>query len=1176
MSQIATLFASDINRRIEEVIKVDQTDADIIASEIEEYVVTNTLKRHFIEVLERYLETPQKPHEGIAVWVSGFFGSGKSSYAKILGLAIENRDISGISASERFSASVGDAKLTVLLKGINERIPTHTVIFDVSTDRGIRSGNQMLTEIMYRLFLESLGYAKEIDLAELEIDLETRGQLTEFETRFEELQGKEWNTGKGMLSFAIIEASATLNAMQPATFPQPDSWAKSRPKVDISPGKLADRIVELMKRRRPGFSLMFVVDEVGQFVARDVQKMLDLQAIVQQLGIKGRGKHWIVITSQERLNELVSGLDDKKIELARLMDRFPLQAHLESSDISEVTSRRVLKKSAPAEAELGKLFDAHRARLELNSRLTADISLPSLNRQSFIDLYPLLPYQVDLIIDIVSGLRTQGGASKHVGGANRTIIKLAQQLLINPATRLSELPVGSLARLDQVYDLIEGNITSDIRAKIASIPHRVQHPDAQAVGKVVCLLQFVKTVHRTPENIAAALLDRVDGDSKLSAVKGALADLEAALMVRQGDDGYRIPTPAEDDWDRTRSTIDPRSADRKRLLSEVMTGFWTPQPSFSLGDAKQFRAGLMVNGADTIAGDITFHVQFADDAAEAAKEADGFRRRSQLETKSIFWVITLSEEIERELREAYRSTQMIERKGRGATTADETTLIAEERVRQRRHMDELRRRLRTAALSGQIFFRGNDRSPAPGATDIGKTAASILELTLPIVYDRFQEASAKALDLKRGLDALFTAENLAGLPSVYNQLSLLRDEQGKIVFRTDTVPLSEVMTQIEARANYGEQATGKFLEDEFSKVPFGWDFEAVRLFTLSLLRAGRIEGVSKGQTIETTTSLHAKECFSNSNLFRAANFRPKKGIDFSVIADTAVHFKEAFGNEVRELTENAVAAQLRKEIERHEEDLERIFGIMRGARLPGIEMVENAVDQMRAIRRGSDQNAITTFNAGHRSIKDAIQRGADLARVLTEPAMKDIERARAAVARLPVLLQEPDLDPAIAAKGDELKDLLGKETFFRDLPAIDQFAMLLDTEFKRRFDAALDERVEIYLTATETLAKTPGWERLDDAQRDEIARPLRRGADRNADGQSLGHLRSEKEACAGRIANAVATIYQILEGDRLATVSLSEFFAGGIETEEQLDQALVGVRDEFSRLIGEGKKVIVR
>jgi hypothetical protein len=216
----------------------------------------------------------------------------------------------------------------------------------------------------------------------------------------------------------------------------------------------------------------------------------------------GRGKHWIVVTSQEKLNEIVSGLDDKKIELARLMDRFPLQVHLEPSDISEVTSRWVLRKAGEAETVLGRLFDQSRARLEASTRLTADISLPPVTRQSFIDLYPMLPYQIVLIIDIVSGLRTHGGASKHVSGANRTIIKLAQQLLINPATKLADHETGVLVRLDHVYDLIDSNIASAIHAKIASMPKSVAHPLAKPVAKVVCLLQFVPTVHRTAENIA--------------------------------------------------------------------------------------------------------------------------------------------------------------------------------------------------------------------------------------------------------------------------------------------------------------------------------------------------------------------------------------------------------------------------------------------------------------------------------------------------------------------------------------------------------------------------------------------------------------------------------------------------------------------------------------------------
>jgi hypothetical protein len=329
---IKTLFANNIHRRIEEVIKVDQTDEEILRDEINEYVVTDAIRAHYTNIFDAYHETPNKPHEGIAIWVSGFFGSGKSSFAKMLGLAIANREIAGQHAADRFAQRTGDKKLQVLLKSINEKIPTHTVIFDVSTDRGIRSGNQTLTEIMYGLFLQSLGYAKDLDLAELEITLEEKGQLQHFEDEYRRLFKKEWNAEKGKVAFALSEASRVLHSLDPATYPMADSWVKAvKNKADISPGKLAERANELMKRRRPGESLMFVVDEVGQFVARDVQKMLDLQAVVQSLGVKGRGKHWIVVTSQEKLGELVSGLDDKKIELARLMDRFPLQVHLEPS-----------------------------------------------------------------------------------------------------------------------------------------------------------------------------------------------------------------------------------------------------------------------------------------------------------------------------------------------------------------------------------------------------------------------------------------------------------------------------------------------------------------------------------------------------------------------------------------------------------------------------------------------------------------------------------------------------------------------------------------------------------------------------------------------------------------------------------------------------------------------------
>lgn len=1175
---IKTLFANDIHRPIEEVIKVDQTDEEIVRDEINEYVVTDAIRSHFTQILEAYRETPNKPHEGIAIWVSGFFGSGKSSFAKMLGLAVANRTVAGESAAERFAHRAGDKKLQVLLKTINEQIPTHAVIFDVSTDRGIRSGNQTLTEIMYGLFLQSLGYAKDLDLSELEIGLEEKGQLARFEEEYKRLFKKDWATEKGKVAFALSEASRVLHSLDPDTYPMADSWVKAvKNKADITPGKLAERVGELMKRRKPGYSLMFVVDEVGQFVARDVQKMLDLQAIVQQLGVKGRGKHWVVVTSQEKLGELVSGLDDKRIELARLMDRFPLQVHLEPSDITEVTSRRVLSKNAAAQTTLGKLFDEHRGRLTEHTRLTADIKLPELSRETFIDLYPLLPYQIDLIIQIVSGLRTQGGASKHVGGANRTIIKLAQQLLINPAVNLADRPVGDLVRLDQVYDLVEGNIGSEVRAKIAAIPKLVEHPLAQPVAKVICLLQYVKSVHRSAENIAAALHGQVGGDSQLASVKEALRALEAAHQVRHGDDGYRIPTPAEDDWERLRNGINPKPGDSHRLYQEVLSAFWQPQPSYTLFETKTFKAGLAIHGREITSGDMMFQVHLAEDGKDFDALAAELRTRSQQERKHVFWAIPLTDAIDRETVELFRSKEMLARKERETKGEDTPALIAEERVRLRRHSDELRRLLKAAALSGRIYFRGNDRSPSDRAVDVGKTAAEVLGQVLPEVFDRFKEAAAKATDVKKGTDALFTAENLQGLPSVFSSLGLLRDEKGKTVFRTESGPLKEVLDRIEERANYGDTASGRYLADEFAKEPFGWDFEVVRLLVLSLLRAGKIEATSKGQTLDTVTGVEARETFSNNNLFRQASFRPKKGIEFEELVKASEAFRDTFGSEVKELNASSIVAELRKEVARNEDTVASALATLTAHRLPGGTVLEDAIGQMKAILRGSEDNAIATFNASHRAIKDAIKRAVELEQVLSEPRLHDLERAREAQSNLWTFLeQEADIADDLRMCATELEDLLQRETFFKELPAIEQHTRALELEYQRRFDEALDARVAAYTKAFDKLVKTPGWTEIDEDQQRRLAEPFERGMKRDETGVTIPQLRADRDACDGRLRAAIAELRRIIDGERVVTVSVASYFAGGIETEEQLEAALDGIREECARLIGAGKKVIIQ
>lgn len=1175
---IKTLFTNDITRRIEEVIKVDQTDEEILREEIKEYVVTDAIRSHYTAIYDAYSETPNKPHEGIAIWVSGFFGSGKSSFAKMVGLSIENRLIKGKPAAERFAQRTGDAKLQVLLKTISEKIPTHAVIFDVSTDRGIRSGNQTLTEIMYGLFLQSLGYAKDLDLSELEIGLEETGRLARFEEEYRQLFKKDWSVEKGKVAFALSEASRVLHSLESETYPMADSWVKAvKNKADISPGKFAERATELMKRRRPGQSLMFVVDEVGQFVARDVQKMLDLQAVVQNLAVKGRGKHWVVVTSQEKLGELVSGLDDKKIELARLMDRFPLQVHLEPSDISEVTSRRVLSKNATAQSALGKLFDDHRGRLTDHTRITADIKLPELTRDSFIDLYPLLPYQIDLIIQVVSGLRTQGGASKHVGGANRTIIKLAQQLLIHPSVNLAEESLGALVRLDQVYDLVEGNIGSEVRAKITAIAKELSHPLAQPVAKVICLLQYVKSVHRTSENIAATLHTAVASDSQHAAVMEALRELESSHKVRRGDDGYRIPTPAEDDWERLRNGINPKPGDSHRLYSEVLSSFWQPPPSHTLYETKTFKAGLAIHGREVLAGDMMFHIHLADAGQDFLPLATELRARSQQEKKNVFWAIAMNEAIDHETVELFRSKEMLARKEREIKGEDTPALIAEERIRQRRFSDELRRLVKEACLSGIVYFRGNDRSPGDRSVDVNKSAAEILGHVLPEVFDRFKEAAAKLIDVKKGVDALFIVQSLRGLPPVFGSLGLLRDEKGSTVFRVESGPLKEILDRIDERANYGDTASGRFLVEEFAKEPFGWDFEAVRLLVLSLLRAGKIEATSKGQTLDTITNVEAREIFSNNNLFRQAAFRPKKGIEFEELVKASEAFRDTFGTEVRELNAGAIVHELRKEITRHEDTVASALGQLTAHHLPGDSAIEGALGQMKVILRGSEDNALATFNSSHRSIKDAIKRAAELEQSLTEPRIQDLNRARKVLKTAwPFLSREPDVSDDLSYKASLLGDLLERENFYKELPTIEETTRAIEVEYDKRFEEALAARIAVYTEAFERLKKTPGWQEIDEDQQQRLLEPFAQGKLTEEERLPIPQLRSERDACESRLRTAISELRHIIDGERIISLNLGSYFGGGIETEEQLDAALEGVREECARHIGAGKKVIIQ
>jgi hypothetical protein len=254
---------------------------------------------------------------------------------------------------------------------------------------------------MYSVFLRELDYAQDFDIAELEIELEGEGKLSEFISLCEKNFNIPWSkVRKGAQKNA--RASAILHIMDPSTYPFADSWAKSigSKQTDITVGKFVERIFELSARRRPGKAIVFIIDEVGQYVARSADKIEDLRAVVEQIGKESKNRLksksvispvWVIVTSQEKLDEVVAAIDSKRVELAKLQDRFKYRIDMSPSDISEVATKRVLAKKDEANKVLSEVYQKSAGILNSACRLERTSRKTNISEEDFINFYPYLP-----------------------------------------------------------------------------------------------------------------------------------------------------------------------------------------------------------------------------------------------------------------------------------------------------------------------------------------------------------------------------------------------------------------------------------------------------------------------------------------------------------------------------------------------------------------------------------------------------------------------------------------------------------------------------------------------------------------------------------------------------------------------------------------------------------------
>lgn len=1160
--RIAEIFRNDISREIPEVIKVDFDEEAVVASEIDEYVVTSHIARSFESLLDHYQETILNPDEGTNVWVSGFFGSGKSSFAKIFGYLLANPTVVGKSAKDRFLARVNAPTIDALLNTIHEGTATHAVFVDLSTGTNVAREGESVVLPLYRALLESLGYSRNILLAELEFDLETDGELEAFINAFSKIPNPKgpWEQRRNV-GLARAEASHAMHLLRPDTYPHADSWSTSAADPVIDSNWFADRAVELLDRRGGDLRrIAFVVDEVGQYVARSVQRIQHLQGLAEAIQ-KKRGPLWLVVTSQERLEDVVDSLEGRRVELARVQARFPLRVDLLPADIDEVAGKRVLDKSANGEQAVRTSFTPSRNKLSTNVRLNSPTRADDLAEEEFVRLYPMLPYQIELLIDAVSARRAQGGNVPMLGGSNRTIIKLAQQLIVDARVGLGKDEVGALVTLDRAYDLLDSIIPTSWRGEVQRVADRYGDDGVEvAVAKTIALTMDVTALPLDAGNLAAMLHPSVAAENRRDEIATALEHLVRDEVVRQGDTGYRLQSPQEKDWEKTRKQIEPRPADVVRLNRELLRGALS---GLSVTEGRTFKAQVVVEGEKVIDGDIALQIEEGDEARIGELRTES---REAHASATIWWSFSQSEETYDALVELYRSKEMVARRDAAVKAAEELELLGEERNRLAGYERVAQKRLSDDLLKGQLIFRGNIDDPQ--GADLRSAAAEAVRGHVRAIYSQLDHFSAQIS--RSDVMTVLKADDLRGLPDDLGDagIGLTRLTPSGVEIATDRDPLKAFIDEIRLRASYGAEVTGSHLERKFSAPPYGAPVEVTQALAAAAIRAGAIEILSQGARLTRADDARLEGVLGPLPKFRSASFRLQSDdeIDLAVRTDVAARLGVLTGSRPSPSVD-ALAPLIRETFASDAEACDRIRAALGALQIEPPEAVERTADIVRRLVGDSDTETVRTASETWADLTAA----REVVRKLDAAVRDDLDSLRAAVAEIRNGLS--GLDEQTRSDLAKLKDLLEGGTLADDLGQLKSLTSGILAKRKESHDRLLVGLRDAVEEERQRLRNA--FSHLDPAVFEEAARLLTDLVPSDGVEVSVDVIEARADAVtalSGRVRTVLEELGAVGEIARVRVAPLMGDVP--ITSEEELEVALKRVRDAVEAELGAGKKQV--
>lgn len=548
MEKIGKLFRKNIERNIPGVIMMD---GDNISQELEEYVVTEELLKHFYSFFKAYKSGIDSRTEKIGVWISGFYGSGKSHFLKIISYLLENKNVNGKPAVDYFDNKISDKKLLEDIK-LAGQVPTDVILFNIdSKNENINGSKDKILDVFEKVFNEKLGLSTTPFVAEIERILIEEGKYEEFKDEFKIICGKNWEDKRNAIQMVEDEFAETYSKVLNKSIEEGRNIiSRTEANYTLSIEKFSQRVREYIESKENNHHVLFLVDEIGQYISSDSTMMLNLQTIVEDLAIECGGKAWVIVTSQRAIDSYtnVIGYDFSKIQ-----GRFNTKLSLSSSDVDEVIKKRVLEKTQEAEDTLKMMYEKEESSIRnLVTFKNAAYQQVYDDAEDFANTYPFIPYQFKLLQDVFTAIRKSAFAGMHMSNGERNLINAFQE----SAKANKDKEIGALIPFNCFYDTIETMMEPQI-TRVINHANDLKNRDILKqvdvdILKILFLLKNIKEVPTNIDNISTLYVSNIKDDKIAikNEVTEALRRLEAQTLIQRNNDEYKFLTDEEQEIDR--------------------------------------------------------------------------------------------------------------------------------------------------------------------------------------------------------------------------------------------------------------------------------------------------------------------------------------------------------------------------------------------------------------------------------------------------------------------------------------------------------------------------------------------------------------------------------------------------------------------------------------------------